>query len=105
MDKTKYAGITARTIMQVAREDLKREGSTYTFGRTEESEFVLAKVSRGFMRERDIGWLFIPKSNLEQVYYKKILEIYQIPSIQKAITELYRFNDYLHETMEAVFDK
>ena len=105
MDKTKYAGITARTIMQVAREDLKREGSTYTFGRTEESEFVLAKVSRGFMRERDIGWLFIPKSNLEQVYYKKILEIYQIPSIQKAITELHRFNDYLHETMEAVFDK
>lgn len=105
MDKTKYAGTTARTIMQVAREDLKREGNDYTFGRTEKSEFVLAKVTRGFMRERGIGWLFIPKSNLERLYYEKILEIYQIPSIQKAITELLRFSDYLHETLEAVFDK
>lgn len=105
MDKTKYAGTTARTIMQVAKEDLKREGDDYTFGRTEKSEFILSKLTRGFMRERGIGCLFIPKSNLERLYNEKILEIYQIPSIQKAITELHRFNDYLHETLEAVFDK
>lgn len=95
---------TARTIMEEICDEIKLKPTDSAFFLNEKGYFVLEKLNRGFFRERGIGKLYTPKSNVEKLYYERILEIYQLPSLDMEMSELRRFIYHMHEVCMGILE-